>query len=65
MQIRRNENLLFPNIKSNTVPNNKFLAMAKTRKEDTSATLTISKLGRARARKLEESSKKDEYMNNA
>ena len=39
--------------------------MAKTRKEDTSATLTISKLGRARARKLEESSKKDEYMNNA
>lgn len=65
MQIRRNENLLFPGIRSNAVNNNKFFTMAKAIKEDTSATVTISKSGRARARMLNESSKKDEYMKSA
>ena len=64
MQIRRNENLLFPS--TNAVSNNnKFLMMAKAIKEDTSATVTISKSGRARARMLNEASKKDEYMKSA
>ena len=30
MQIRRNENLLLPNIKLNAVNNNKFFTIAKT-----------------------------------
>jgi len=64
MQIRRNENLLFPSIKSGAV-NNKFFPMKNATKEDTSATVTISKLGRARARMLNEASKKDEYMKSA
>ncbi len=64
MQIRRNENLLFPSIKSSAV-NNKFFPMRKATKEDTSATVTISKVGRARARMLNEASKKDEYMKSA
>ena len=59
MQIRRNENLLFPSIRSNAASNNTFLKMVKAAKEDTSATVTISKAGRARARMLDESSKKD------
>lgn len=65
MQIRRNENLLFPSIRSNAASNNTFLKMVKAAKEDTSATVTISKAGRARARMLDESSKKDEYMKSA
>ena len=64
MQIRKNENLLFPGIKSNTV-NNKFFVMSKAIKQDVSATVTISKAGRERARMLDESSKKDDYMKNA
>lgn len=64
MQIRRNENLLFPGIKSNTV-NNKFFMMSNAIKQDVSATVTISKAGRERARMLDESSKKDDYMKNA
>lgn len=64
MQIRRNENLLFSGIKSNTV-NNKFFMMSKVIKEDVSATVTISKAGREKARMLDESSKKDDYMKNA
>lgn len=39
--------------------------MVKTRKEDISATVTISKSGREKARMLDESSKKDGYMKNA
>lgn len=64
MQIRRNENLLFSGIKSNTV-NNKFFMMSKVIKQDVSATVTISKAGREKARMLDESSKKDDYMKNA
>ena len=64
MQIRRNENLLFSGIKSNTV-NNKFFMMSKVIKQDVSAAVTISKAGRERARILDESSKKDDYMKNA
>lgn len=66
MQIRRNENLLFPNLKSNAFNNdNKFFVMGKAVKDDTSATVTISKSGRARARMLNESTKNDDYMKNA
>lgn len=64
MQIRRNENLLFSGIKTNTV-NNMFFVMSKAIKQDVSATVTISKAGRERARMLDESSKKDDYMKNA
>lgn len=64
MQIRRNENLLFSGIKSNIL-NNKFFMMPKAIKQDVSATITISKAGRERARMLDESSKKDDYMKNA
>lgn len=39
--------------------------MTKAINEDTSATVTISKSGRAKARMLNESSKKDEYMKSA
>lgn len=65
MQIRRNENILFPSIRTNAGSNNNFFAMTKAIKEDTSATVTISKSGRAKARMLNESSKKDEYMKKA
>lgn len=66
MQIKRNESLLFPNMKSNAFNNdNKFFVMGKAVKDDTSATVTISKSGRARARMLNESTKNDDYMKNA
>ena len=66
MQIKRNESLLFLNMKSNTFnSDNKFFVMGKAVKEDTSATVTISKSGRARARMLNESTKNDDYMKNA
>lgn len=65
MQIRRSENLLFPNFKTNVVSNHKFLAMTNVGKRDISATVTISREGRAKARMLEESSKKDDYMKHA
>lgn len=65
MQIRRNESVLFPNMKSNIFGNNKFLKAEKTVKEDVSAAMTISKSGRARARMLNESTKNDDYMKNA
>ncbi len=66
MQIRRNENLIFPNVRTNTgVNNNIFLSLAKERKENASATVTISKSGRERARMMNESTKKDEYMKRA
>jgi len=64
MQIRRNENLLFPSIKSNAM-NNKFFPLKKAIKEDTSATVSISKVGRERARILHDASKKEEYMKHA
>ncbi len=64
MQIRRNENLLFPSIKANAM-NNKFFPMKKAINEGASATVTISKAGRAKARMLNESSKKEEYMKHA
>ena len=66
MQIKRNESLLFPNMKSYAFNNdNKFFVMGKAVKDDTSATVTISKSGRARARMLNESTKNDDYMKNA
>lgn len=65
MQIRRNESLLFPSFKTNVISNNKFLAMAKVVKDDTSAVVTISKEGRAKARMLDETSKKEQYMKDA
>ena len=65
MQIRRNENLLFPSFKTNLISNNKFLSMAKVVKDDTSAVVTISKEGRAKARMLDETSKKEQYMKDA
>ena len=39
--------------------------MPKAIKQDVSATVTISKAGRERARMLDESFKKDDYMKNA
>lgn len=65
MQIRRNDSVLFPNMKSNMFGNNKFLAAEKNVKEDVSAAMTISKSGRERARMLREDSKTDDYMKNA
>lgn len=66
MQIRRNENVLFPNVKSNIFDNDKKFFMAgKNVKEDVSATMTISKSGRERARMLREDSKDDDYMKTA
>lgn len=65
MQIKRNGNILFPNMKTNVVSNNKLLTMVKAKKKDTSATVTISSEGRARIRMLNESTKKDDYMKNA
>ena len=64
MQIKRNESLFFPTIQSKAVNNNKFLMMTQTKK-DVSATVTISKTGREKARMLNESSKNDDYMKNA
>ena len=65
MQIRRNDSVLFPNMKSNMFGNNKFLAAEKNVKEDVSATMTISQSGRERARMLKEDAKNDDYMKNA
>lgn len=65
MQIRRTESILFPNFKTSTVGNNKLLAMVKSKKEDMSATVTISKLGREKSRMLNKASEKDDYMKNA
>lgn len=66
MQIRRNENVLFPNVKSNIFDNDKKFFMAgKNVKEDVSATMTISKSGCERARMLREDSKDDDYMKTA
>lgn len=65
MQIRRNDSVLFPNMKSNMFGNNKFFEAEKTIKEDVSATMTISQSGRERARMLKEDSKNDDYMKNA
>lgn len=66
MQIRRNENVLFPNVKSNIFDNDKkFFMTGKNVKEDVSATMTISKSGRERARMLREDSKNDDYMKTA
>ena len=66
MQIRRCDNSLFPRMGTNTISNsNGFLSMIKAKKEDVSATMTISKAGREMARMLEEPSKNDDYMKNA
>ncbi len=65
MQIRRTESILFSNFKTSTVGNNKLLAMVKSKKEDMSATVTISKLGREKSRMLNKASEKDDYMKNA
>lgn len=67
MQIRRNENSLFPNFKTNAaITNNKFLSMVTAKKQDVSVSVSISKSGREKARMLnEESLKNDDYMKNA
>ena len=65
MQIRRNDSVLFQNMKSNMFGNNKFLATEKNVKEDVSVAMTISKSGRERVRKLREDSKDDDYLKNA
>ena len=65
MQIRRSENLLFPNVNTNVASNNKLFTMIKGKQEDTPVTVSISKSGRARARMLKDSPKKDVYMKNA
>lgn len=66
MQIRRNENVLFPNVKFNIFDNDKKFFMAgKNVKEDVSATMIISKSGRERARMLREDTKDDDYMKTA
>ena len=65
MQIRRTEGLLFPSFKTNAVTSNKILSVTKMVKENTAATVMISKEGRAKARMLDESSKNDDYMKHA
>lgn len=65
MQIRRNESLLFPNFKTNAVTSNKILSMTKMVKENTAATVTISREGRAKARMLNESPKNNDCMKHA
>jgi len=65
MQIRRTEGLLFPSFKINAVTSNKILSMTKMVKENTAATVTISREGRAKARMLNESSKNNDYMKHA
>ena len=67
MNIKLNVKELFgqKTIVGANVRNNKFFPTSKSQKDDTSATVTISATGRARAKMLKESAENDTYMKDA